>query len=195
MSSRGQRTRERLLAVAEQQLVAEHGTLDVDRVAAAAAISVGGLYHHFPSKEALLAAVVEAFHDRYDAEVLFADLGDVGDWATRERERVRRAVQFYYEQPLAKVLLARAGVDGAIARVDAVRLQGAARASALNLGEAQRAGQLPPELDCAHAGAMLMGGVALVLARALEQSPRPSADDLAEAIWVMVAGVVGLPGP
>lgn len=192
MTDRGQRTRERLLSVAEQQLVAERGTLDVDRVAAAAGVSVGGLYHHFASKEELLAAVVEGFHDRYDSAVLFADLADAGDWATRERERVRRAVRFYYDEPLAKVLLSRAGVDGAIARVDTERLQLAAHASAANLREAQRAGELPGELDCAHAGAMLMGGVALVLARALEQSPPPPAAELTDSLWRMVAGVVGL---
>ncbi len=180
------------MTVAEQQLVAERGMLDVDRVAAAAGISVGGLYHHFASKDALLGAVVERFHDRYDEQVLYADLAPLGDWVERERERVARAVAFYYAQPLATVLLARAAVDGAVARVDAERLQAAARTSAANLREAQRAGELSAQLDCAHAGAMLMGGVALVLARALEQSPRPAAEELTASVWAMVLGVVGL---
>ena len=98
--------------------------------------------------------------------MLFADLGDIEGWAPREQERVRRAVRFYYDQPLAAVLLTRAGVDGAVARVDGERLQRAARASAANVAEAQRAGELPGDIDSAHAGAMLMGGAALVLARA-----------------------------
>lgn len=192
MASRGERTRERLLRVAEEQLVADNGSLDIDRVAEAAGISVGGLYHHFASKDALLGAVVEAFHHRYDSEVLFADLGDIEGWAPRERERVRRAVRFYYDQPLAAVLLTRAGVDGAVARVDGERLQHAARASAANVAEAQRAGELPGDIDSTHAGAMLMGGAALVLARAVQQSPRPPADELASMLWTMVEGVVGL---
>lgn len=190
VASRGELTRERLLRVAEEQLVADKGALDIDRVAAACGISVGGLYHHFASKAALLVAVVEAFHDRYDAEVVYAQLE--GDWPTRECERIRRAVRFHYDEPLAPLILARAAADGAVARVDAERLERAARASAANLKAAQREGVLSPDLDCAHAGAMLMGGVSLVLAQALARRRRPSVDRLAEEIWVMVARIVGV---
>jgi AcrR family transcriptional regulator len=52
-------TRTRLLDAAEA-IVAEHGVnaLTLDKVAAAARVSKGGLLHHFNSKEALLRAIV-----------------------------------------------------------------------------------------------------------------------------------------
>ena len=52
-------TRSRLLDAAET-LVADRGVvaLTLDAVAAAAGVSKGGLLHHFPSKEALLTAIV-----------------------------------------------------------------------------------------------------------------------------------------
>jgi AcrR family transcriptional regulator len=192
MSTRGQRTRERLLALAEQQLVASGGALDIDTLAVAAGISVGGLYHHFGSKEALLSAVVEAFHERLAAQVVYADLGEPAQWPARERLRIRRAVRFYYDEPLATLLLARTAGDATVARVDAERLDRAAAVSAANLAAAQRAGVLASDLDCDAAGAMLMGGVTLVLARALRSDPRPDADALTATLWALVAGVVGI---
>lgn len=58
--------RDRVLDAAER-LVAEHGAarLTLDAVAQAAGVSKGGLLYHFPSKEALLAGMV----DRYLAMV------------------------------------------------------------------------------------------------------------------------------
>ncbi|MCU0985583.1 MAG: TetR/AcrR family transcriptional regulator [Acetobacteraceae bacterium] len=52
-------TRRRLLDAAEA-IVAERGVtaLTLEKVAAAAGVSKGGLLHHFPSKEALLRAIV-----------------------------------------------------------------------------------------------------------------------------------------
>lgn len=189
MSTRGARTRARILAAAESDLLA-HGGIDVDRVAAASGISVGGLYHHFASKDELLVAIVAAFHARYHEQVVYAEIA--GSWRERERERIRRAVRFHYDEPLAPLLLTRATSDGAIASADARELAEVVVASAANLAAAQREGELPAALDCDLAGAMLMGGVRLVLARALTLDKRPPADVLAERVWTMVAGVVGI---
>ena len=49
-------TRQRILEVATQ-LFDEHGDVRVTELAAACGLSVGALYHHFPSRDDLLVAV------------------------------------------------------------------------------------------------------------------------------------------
>jgi AcrR family transcriptional regulator len=58
---KGQETRRAIIETATR-LFAEHGyaAVSIDAVLAACQISRGALYHHFPSKEALLEAVFEA---------------------------------------------------------------------------------------------------------------------------------------
>lgn len=63
------RTRGALLDAAAR-LVAERGaTISLDAVARAAGVSKGGLLHHFRSREALLAGLVEEWLARFDAVV------------------------------------------------------------------------------------------------------------------------------
>lgn len=58
--SRPPRARERVLDAAERVLLVDGATaFTLDAVAARAEVSKGGLLYHFPSKEALLAALVE----------------------------------------------------------------------------------------------------------------------------------------
>ncbi|MBO3746026.1 TetR/AcrR family transcriptional regulator [Streptosporangiaceae bacterium NEAU-GS5] len=60
-SKRGAATRDQLIAIATR-LFAEHGYEDtsVEAVLQESGLSKGALYHHFPGKEALFAAVLEA---------------------------------------------------------------------------------------------------------------------------------------
>jgi AcrR family transcriptional regulator len=62
-------TRERLVRAAQEELIWSHGHLEMQAVAKRALVSVGLAYHHFGSKAGLIAAVVEAFYSRLDAEV------------------------------------------------------------------------------------------------------------------------------
>jgi AcrR family transcriptional regulator len=183
MASKGERTRGAIVAAAERALLTGGGRLDVQRVAGDAGVSVGGLYHHFAGKDALLAAVVDAFHERFEREVVYAAFP--GDWAERERRRVQRAVDFHFDDPLAPLLVARAA-DGVVARADAARLERAVRASAANLREAG----LPAGLDADLVAAMLMGGTRQVLARALTLDPRPPRAEVAATLWALVERVV-----
>ncbi|MDQ7804109.1 TetR/AcrR family transcriptional regulator [Amycolatopsis sp. A133] len=66
---RGQATREHLVAVATG-LFTEHGYdgTSIDAVLRAAEVSRGALYHHFPGKDALFAAVLDAVYDRVEAD-------------------------------------------------------------------------------------------------------------------------------
>jgi AcrR family transcriptional regulator len=63
------RTRQAVLEAAAR-LVAERGSkVSLDLVAHAAGVSKGGLLHHFPSREALLVGLVEAWLARFDLAV------------------------------------------------------------------------------------------------------------------------------
>jgi AcrR family transcriptional regulator len=66
---RGQATREHLVAVATG-LFTEHGYdgTSIEAVLRAAEVSRGALYHHFPGKDALFAAVLDTVYDRVEAE-------------------------------------------------------------------------------------------------------------------------------
>ncbi|UOX91456.1 TetR/AcrR family transcriptional regulator [Amycolatopsis sp. FBCC-B4732] len=66
---RGQATREHLVAVASD-LFTEHGydATSIEAVLRAADVSRGALYHHFPGKDALFTAVLDAVYERVEAE-------------------------------------------------------------------------------------------------------------------------------
>jgi AcrR family transcriptional regulator len=77
--TKGDATRERLVEVATE-LFGEHGyeATSVESVLRVAGVSRGSLYHHFASKGALFAAVVESVEERVGAEVAAAATGAVG---------------------------------------------------------------------------------------------------------------------
>jgi AcrR family transcriptional regulator len=69
----GDRTRAKALQVAAAQISAiGFNKMTIARVAADAGVSQSGLLHHFPSKAALLAAVLDE-REREDSEFLFGD--------------------------------------------------------------------------------------------------------------------------
>lgn len=76
MSRRRSNSREGILAAAED-VVRELGTghLTLDAVAERAGISKGGLLYHFPTKEALLRALLSRHLDRFDSDLRQAAAG------------------------------------------------------------------------------------------------------------------------
>ena len=70
MSGRRSKTRQKILeAAAEIARESGPGNLSLDAVAARAGVSKGGLLYHFPSKTALLKAVVGSFVASFDDEL------------------------------------------------------------------------------------------------------------------------------
>jgi AcrR family transcriptional regulator len=91
--TRGEVTRERLIEVASDQFVHRgfHAT-SMRQIAAKAGVAVGGIYNHFGSKDALFAAVLDAYHPYH--VVLPALEGSQG--ATKEaflRDTIQRVWQ------------------------------------------------------------------------------------------------------
>ncbi|WP_119422423.1 TetR/AcrR family transcriptional regulator [Desertibaculum subflavum] len=182
----------RICAAAAAELVACNGSLEMLAVARRAGVSVGLAYHHFGSKGGLLAAVVDAFRDRYEAEVSKAPLDHIADWATREHERVRRLVAFHYAEPLAPLILGRLAAEPEVAAIEKAYFERQVRRGAWNIAEGQRAGIIPPSQDPGLLVAMVLGGVRAAIATALAQVPRPAPEVLTAQIWTFVASATQL---
>lgn len=100
-ASRGEQTREQIVQAA-YQLFLDRGyhASSMRQVAAQAGIALGGIYNHFPSKEELFSAVLEAYHPyREILPALAAAEGDTiegltRDFAARITETLRRRPDF-----------------------------------------------------------------------------------------------------
>lgn len=191
LSPKAQRTRASLLDAARDELLELGGGLEVGRVAERAGVSVGLIYRYFASRAGLLAAVAEDFHDRYQAEVMVADpLPGGEDWCSREEQRVRRAVQFVYAEPLAPLLLVSLAREPEVAALEARRITENVRQGADNIRRGQIAGQLNASLDPELVSAMILGGMHQALLEALGRSPRPPADQLSRQLWHFIRGAL-----
>jgi AcrR family transcriptional regulator len=183
-------TQQRLIAAAQAELIAGHGHLEMQAVARRAQLSVGLAYHHFGSKSGLIAAVVEAFYAQLDA-VAFTGLHlPSGNWADREKARIRAYVAFHYAHPFAPLII------GALSRSpEVLDVETSFTARTLAGGEAmiraaQRNGNVRPDLDPALAIALMSGGIRQALLSALTREVRPDRDALTEAIWSFVAAAL-----
>src|SRR6516165_10830108 len=75
-----ERNRRRLLAVAQEVFAAEGLAVPIDEIARRAGLGVGTLYRHFPTKEALFAAIVtERMKAVVDDARSLRDVGDPGE--------------------------------------------------------------------------------------------------------------------
>jgi AcrR family transcriptional regulator len=178
--------RQALLEAAAAELVAGDGRAEVADVARRAGTSVGLIYRHFGSKAGLLAAVVQDWFDRLDAQVL--DLAMPGDdWGARERRRTELAVAFHLRDPLAAVILTRLEREPAVAAVEAARMRRHIDAAAENLRRGQRAGEIPAGLDPELAGAAVFGGLRQVLAEVLGRDAVPDPAAVVDELWPFIA--------
>jgi AcrR family transcriptional regulator len=191
-TAKGDASRQRLLDAATEQLLARDGHLDVGSVSRAAGLAPSVLYHYFGSKAGLVGAVVAGFYARLSAEVLSVDLRDLGDWRARERERVRRGVEFHFREPLSAVIYGRLSRDPEIAALEAEHVTAVVAASARNIAAAQRAGELPRAADPALAGAAIFGALRQVLVEALGRRRRPSRAVVVEHMWRVTAAAVSI---
>lgn len=112
--------RDRLLDAAERVVMRDGvGSLTLDAVAKEASVSKGGLLYHFPSKSALILAIVERTASRCEAEQQANEKrqkGDAGSFtraylATRAARVERVLDPRKNERPLHTALMAAAGTD------------------------------------------------------------------------------------
>ena len=151
------RNRQRILDAARRVLAEQGIGAQVDEVAAAAGLGVGTLYRHFPTKDALVAALVDERFARL-AEVATAQLDHedpAGGFERFMREAFREVAE---DRGLQQAFM---GVDPAGCEAAAWR-SGTAAATAQLIARAQEAGRMRPEFTVDHM-AMLWGAISATL--------------------------------
>lgn len=153
MRADAQRNRARLLEAADEVFATKGTSASTEEVARAAGVGVGTLFRHFPTKEALLEAVVVARMERVtvDADEL-SQMDDAGEAFHTFFARV--VTVSAGKKPLSDALAA-AGVDVEGATREAGRKLG--RVLKVLLGRAQGSGAIRGDLGVPELVALLVG--------------------------------------
>ena len=185
-------TRERLLRAAQEELVRSHGHLEMQGVAKRAQVSVGLAYHHFGSKAGLIAAVVEAFYSRLDAEVFNDACRPSESWADRERRRIASYIAFHYKHPFAPLIIGTLSRAPEVLDVERAFANKQLAGGARMIEAAQRDGFVPDHIDPHLTIALMSGGIRQALVGALTSEQRPDPEKLTDEIWAFMAGALRL---
>jgi AcrR family transcriptional regulator len=168
--SRSRDTVDAILAATARVLVKEgYDRASTNKIALAAGVSIGSLYQYFPSKEALVAALI----DRHNLEMLAICETQLAALANEEpgratRSMVRAMLRAYAVEPrLHKVLIEQVPRTGELNRI----CEFDAQIAALVRGylEAHRDKLLPQDLDLAVF--VVMSAVQAVTQRAVLERP------------------------
>ena len=185
-------TRERLVRAAQDELIRNHGHLEMQAVAKRAQVSVGLAYHHFGSKAGLIAAVVEAFYNRLDEEVFNDACRPSESWADRERRRIARYIAFHYDHPFAPLVIGALSRAPEVLDVERAFTNKQLAGGALMLEAAQRDGLVPHHIDPHLTIALMIGGIRQALIGVLMSKQRPDPEKLTDEIWAFMAGALRL---
>ncbi|MCP2166739.1 TetR/AcrR family transcriptional regulator [Goodfellowiella coeruleoviolacea] len=145
------RNYERLLAEADA-VFREHGVdASLERIARQAGVAIGTLYKHFPTRLALIAALLRERHDALFArgDALLADASPGAALATWIRLVVAHAATY---QGLAALFIVGPGLKAAELAEDCARL---ASVTEQLVGTARAAGALRPEVTSADVSALM----------------------------------------
>ena len=187
---RGRRTREKLIDAARGALIEGAGAAEITDIANRAGVSAGLAYHHFGSKDGLVTAVVEDFYDRYAQIANQTFRGET--WAQREVQRVRAVVRFFLEEPFTRTLFGPLGRSSSVMQAESACMAMLIERGARNIAQGQMDGDLPRQADPHIAAAFVLGGLRQCMSQALFKAANPDVDQLAHAIWVLIAQSVGL---
>ncbi len=187
---RGRRTREKLIDAARGALIEGAGQAEITDIASRADVSAGLAYHHFGSKDGLVAAVVEDFYERYARIANSRFRGET--WAQREVQRVRAVVRFLIEEPFTATLFGPLGRSSAVVHAESRCMADLISRGARNIAQGQADGDLPRQADPRIAAAFVLGGLRQAMTLALLDHPEPDPDRMAHSIWILIAQSLGL---
>lgn len=151
MRADAQRNRIRILEAAEAVFAAKGSSASTEEIAQKAGVGIGTVFRHFPTKEALLQAIIEALAERLteETESLVAE----GDPATAFFTFFTRMVEQAAEKKTVVDLLAEAGIDITVAKpVHFLR-----QAVEALLENAQRSGTVRGDVRLPEVVALLIG--------------------------------------
>ncbi|NCF18789.1 MAG: TetR family transcriptional regulator [Haliea sp.] len=187
-----QATRQRILEAARDLLAQGDGNFEMAWVAKAAEVSQGLAYHHFGSKEGLLSALVHDFYDRAEDAVLMARFDDYENWEKRERDRVRRYIEFLLGDPLGVTVVTRLAGTPAVAAVEAERWDRLVSEGSRNIAEGQARGVVTASQDSTLLAAMSLGATRSAVAREFAKSKPGKPARLSRDIWAFIRTGLGL---
>ncbi len=156
-----------------------------------AGVSQGLAYHYFGSKEGLLKAVVEDFYDRAEASVLMARL-DGGDWAKRERHRIRSYVDFLLEDPMGVAVITRLAATPAVASVEASRWQALVVEGSKNIADGQKRGVVTAPQPSELLAAMTLGAMRAAVVSAFTGPHPVNGAKVSRDLWEFVRCGLGI---
>ena len=184
-------TRRRLVDSAREVLVEGAGALEVAEVARRIDVSESLAYYHFRNKAGLLAAVIHDFYERLDDAVVAVPFPGA-TWVERERARVRATIDFMYADPAAALVVNVVAAEPSLLEHQRERQRRLNLLGARNIAQAQRAGEVPAELDSHLLVSMILGGVFAGISEALAAVPRRPRDEIEREIWSFVARAAGV---
>ena len=187
---RGRKTREKLIDAARGALIEGAGEAEITEIASRAGVSAGLAYHHFGSKDGLVSAVVEEFYDRYAQIANTHFRGE--SWAQREVQRVHAVVRFFIDEPFTRTLFGPLGRSSAVVHAESRCMADLMARGARNIAQGQADGDLPRQADPHIAAAFVLGGLRQAMSLALLETSSPDPDQLARAIWILIAQSLGL---
>ena len=178
-----------MLEAAEAELL-EHGRIEVTGVAERAAASLGLLYRYFDDKDALVAAVVDRFYDRYE-EAVFATPAPAGvRWLEHEFERIETEVEFLFEEPLSQRIVGGISAEPAAAHVDARRLGTHIDMAARNIEHGLRRDEIVVAVAPQLAAAAIIGGLRSCLAVALADGSSARSEHVVDPVRRISAAII-----
>ncbi len=181
----------RILAAAERLLLANDGELEMSQVAEEASVSVGLAYHYFGSKSGMLGAIIDAFYDRYNAVVNQYIDPDI-NWGVREKDRLLASINFLYSDAMAPMVLGKMAQTPQVVAIEAARQQEMIELATRNIRSGMSRGHLNPHIDPDIAAAAITGAMRQCFIHAFAMKPRPDAELLAQQLWGLISGAVGL---
>ncbi len=185
-------SRRSIMEAARKLLAQGGGELEMAWVAREAGVSQGLAYHHFGSKEGLLSAVVNDFYDRVEDAVLMARFDQYDDWEARERDRVRRYIDFLLGDPLGVTINTRLASTPAVAAVAEQRWDKLISAGARNIADGQARGVVGAQLDSNLLAAMTLGATRAAIGRELAAGRPADPARLGREIWAFIRKGLGL---
>jgi AcrR family transcriptional regulator len=166
------------------------GAAEIGAIAKRAGVSAGLAYHHFGSKDGLIAAVVEDFYARYSRVANARYPG--ASWAEREIQRTRAVILFLLEHPFTPTLFGPLSRAPAVVSAEQACMAELIAHGARNIADGQAGGDLPRQSDPHLAAAFVLGGMRQAVAAALAAEARPEPVALARSVWILIASSLGL---
>ncbi len=180
-----------ILKAAQACLIEGGGAFEMRDVTDRAGVSEGLVYHYFKSKAGLLRAIVDDFYARY-AAVVNRETDGAEPWLTREEARMRDAVQFLYDDPMARIILGGMNRLPEAAQAEMAQRRDIAERSIRNVRSGMKQGVIPANIDPSVAGPASIGAMNQVVMHALAQDPVPDQAQIADELWRIIKAIMGI---